>query len=159
MTTPRSRLSWLALSVVLVLIPLSPAVFGTLLLRTHLRTTQKRFSSGELKGFTKSPTEHIITHLKHPFVVREVRGTILRAVGDKSPLAKVLFELRGPGDRQAIQSATTAPDGTFRITGVRPGKYLFKATTSGFQSIVGEVIVSSKAARGRTIRLHMRPGV
>lgn len=129
------------------------------LLGTFAGVTQKRFSSGELKGFTKSPTEHIITHLKHPLVVREVGGTILRAVGDKSPLANVLFELRGPGDHQTIQSATTAPDGTFRITSVRPGKYLFKATASGFQSIVGEVIVSPKAARGRSIRLQMRPGV
>lgn len=130
-----------------------------MLLSSYPTALQMRFSSGELKGFTKSPTEGVITHLKHPILVREVRGTISRAVGDKSPLNGALFELRGPGNRLAIQSAKTSSDGRFRISGVKPGRYLFKATALGFQSIVGVLVVSSKAHRGCAIELHMRPGV
>jgi hypothetical protein len=36
---------------------------------------------------------------------------------------------------------------------------MFKATVLGFQSLVGVVIVSPKAASDRNIKLHMRPGV
>jgi len=130
-----------------------------LLLGASLTWAQERFPSGELKGFTMSPTEGIIIHLEQPFVVQEVSGAILRSVGDGSPLEGVLFELRGPSSSVVIRTARTGTEGRFHLSQVPPGKYVFKATAPGFQSLVGIVLVSSKAASSQSIRLSMRPGV
>jgi hypothetical protein len=120
---------------------------------------QDRFQSGELKGFTRSPTEGIIVHLEQRFVVQGVSGTIIRAVGDESPLEGVLFELRGPGTSEDMRSATTGIDDRFQLEQIPRGKYIFKSTALGFQSIVGRIVVSPKAASSQVIRLSMRPGV
>ena len=50
----------------LLLFPLLASSFGW---------AQDHFESGELKGFTRSPEEHIINHLDDPFTVREVKGS------------------------------------------------------------------------------------
>ncbi len=120
---------------------------------------QDRYQSGELKGFTISRDEHIINHLDDPFTVREVKGTAFIAFEKKAPPEGVLFELRGPGDSETIRSTKTGRNGNFALRQIRPGKYLFKATSLGFQSMVGVVIVSPKAGRGDTIVLRMKPGV
>jgi len=130
-----------------------------LLFGSSLSWAQDRFESGDLAGFTKSPTEGIIVRLDQPFVLHRVGGLILRSAGDQSPLEGVLFELRGPGESTTIRSATTGLDGKFQLAHVPWGKYAFKATASGFQSIVGVVILTSKAAPTRRIKLSMRPGV
>jgi hypothetical protein len=130
-----------------------------LLLGTSRMWGQERFSGGELKGFTKSSTEGIVTHLEQPFSAREIRGVVFRMVGDKTPLEEVLFELRGPGTSEVIRSARTGADGKFHLGHVPPGKYLFKATALGFQSLVGVVIVSPKALSDQPIKLQMRPAV
>ena len=120
---------------------------------------QDRFQSGELKGFTMSPNENVIVHLAQPFVVSYVRGVAVRVVGDKSPLGGVLFEVRALTGSKVLMSAKTSVDGRFQIKGLPAGKYLFKATVMGFQSVVGEVVVSAKAGHSRTIKLEMLPGV
>jgi len=120
---------------------------------------QDRYQSGELKGFTISREEHIITHLDDPLTVREVKGTAFIANDEKAPLEGVLFELRGPGDSDTIRSTKTGRDGNFALRHIRPGKYLFKATSLGFQSLVGVVIVSPKAGRDQAILLRLKPGV
>jgi hypothetical protein len=130
-----------------------------LLFGASLIWAQKRFPSGELKGFTESPAEGVIIHLEQPFVVQEISGVVLRSVGDESPLEGVLFELRGPGNSAVIRSAKTGIDGNFNLSKVPQGKYTFKVTALGFQSIVGVIIVSSKAASSRIVKLSMRPGV
>lgn len=130
-----------------------------LLLGASMIWAQERFPSGELEGFTKSATEGIIIHLDQPLVVHGVSGIVRRSVGDESPLEGVLFELRGPGSSLVIRSARTGTDGKFHLGRVPPGKYVFKATASGFQSIVGVAFVSSKAAPSHSIQLSMRSGV
>jgi hypothetical protein len=134
------------------------AVFFLLLGVASIRA-QERFPSGELEGFRKSATEGTIVHLQKPFVVRAVNGVIIRSVGDESPVEGALFELRGPGSSVIIRSATTRSDGKFSLSRVRHGKYVFKVTAPGFQSVVGIVLVSSRAAAGQIINLSMRPGV
>jgi hypothetical protein len=52
---------------------------------------QQRFPSGEFKGFTKSPTEHVISGVDEPFTVSSVRGMIvLKGQGD--PLRDVTLK-------------------------------------------------------------------
>jgi hypothetical protein len=120
---------------------------------------QDRYDSGELQGFTKSPTEGIIKKLDEPFVVRSVSGTVIRSVGDESPLENALVELRGPGESKSIRAIKTDDKGRFHLGQLSPGKYVFKATSLGFQSVVGVVIVSPKASPGNVLNLRMTPGV
>lgn len=120
---------------------------------------QDRFQSGELKGFTRSPSEGEIVHLKQSFIVSYIRGVVVRAVGDKSPLEGVLFEVRALTGSDVLRSAKTGPDGRFQIKGLPAGKYLFKATALGFQSVVGKVVVSANGGHSRAIKLEMLPGV
>lgn len=82
---------------------------------------QDRFQSGEFKGFTKSPTEHIISRLDKPITTHSVRGRIIFAEKD-DPLNEVVFEIRGPGDSERIRTAKSDDDGRFNIAHVRVGK-------------------------------------
>jgi hypothetical protein len=120
---------------------------------------QDRYESGELKGFTLFPDEHIIDRLDDAITVREVRGTATIEMEPDSPMEGVLFELRGPGDSETIRSARTDSTGKFSLKHVRPGKYLFKASSQGYQSIVGILIVSARSGTEHSIALHMKPGV
>ncbi|MCL6566971.1 MAG: carboxypeptidase-like regulatory domain-containing protein [Acidobacteriia bacterium] len=119
---------------------------------------QERFQSGELKGFTKSPTEHIITRIDDPITVSSVRGLVVFS-GKDEPLKDVLFEIRGPGNQERIRAAKTGSDGRFKIGRVPEGIYTFKATRDGFQSVVGTLIVSKRTDRRQTIKIEMPLGV
>jgi hypothetical protein len=109
--------------------------------------------------FTKSPTEHIIVQLDEPFVVRSVEGIISEERGPGEPLSSVLFEIQGPGGSRAIERGTTDKSGRFKVAHVAAGTYKFKATLDGFQSVVGEITVTKKAARSNEIKIRMRVGV
>jgi hypothetical protein len=118
--------------------------------------TQERYTSGEfageLEGFIKPSSGGIIERVDEPFVVRRVEGTVVRGIGDGSPLENVTVELRGPG-------ASTSADGHFLLEDVAPGKYVFKITAVGFKSLLGVIIVSPEASQGHSIRLVMDAGV
>lgn len=118
---------------------------------------QQRFESGELKGFTRSSTEHIINELEEPFVVRSVEGQILDPAG--YPMPGALFEIRGPESSERIRAAKTGKGGRFRIGSAPEGTYRFKATFSGFQSVIGTVIVKRTAAKKNRIGLTLKFGV
>ena len=109
--------------------------------------------------FTKSPTEHIINRIDRPFVVRSLHGVISRSEGHREPLRNVLFEIEGPGAKQKIRRTTTDKHGRFEIGHVPAGNYAFKATLDGFQSVMGSITISKKAATRSEIRLKMRVGV
>jgi hypothetical protein len=130
-----------------------------LLMSSLLVWGQDRYQSGELKGFTISRGEHIIDHLDEAITVREVKGAATIALQDNSPLEGVQFELRGPGESGTIRSIKTDASGRFFLKNIHSGKYLFKATSLGFQSVVGVLIVSPQALREQTILLRMKPGV
>jgi hypothetical protein len=119
---------------------------------------QERFKSGEFKGFTKSPTEHIISRLDEPITVYSVRGKII-VKGNDDPLTEVVFEIRRPGSFERIRAAKSGHDGRFNIAHVPEGTYSFKATKDGFQSVVGTLIVSKKANRQKAIEIALPIGV
>ena len=119
---------------------------------------QDRFTSGEFKGFTKSPTESEIVLIKQPVTLRAVMGTVTRSVGDESPLEDALIELRDPNGSKVIRAAKTDRLGRFHVGGVSPGTYVFKATALGFLSVVGTVVVSSRAKKSSLLALHLEPG-
>ena len=125
------------------------------LMLATLCSAQERFESGWLKGFTKSPTEHIIVRLEKPFVVHAARGVVLDKNG--TAMHGVLIEVQDAAGR--IRQVKTDPKGRFTLYGLHQGRFRFKATMSGFQSVVGEIILSNKAPRADEIRVQMRPGV
>ncbi len=118
---------------------------------------QVRFVSGDMKGFTRSPTEHIINELDEVIQVQRVEGIVVLA-GEAEPIADVLFEIRGPGLSQSVKGVKTDQTGHFRLKHVASGSYRFKATLNGFQSVVGTIVVGKKG-RSQPIRIQLRFGV
>jgi hypothetical protein len=119
---------------------------------------QDRFQSGEFRGFTKSPTEHVISRLDEPITVFSVGGTVVFK-GKDDALRQVIFEIRGPGSSERIRAVKSNDDGRFKIAHVPDGTYVFKATKAGFQSVVGTLIVSKKSEHHKIIKIEMPIGV
>ena len=116
---------------------------------------QERFETGWLKGFTKSPTEHIIDEPDKPFTVRAVKGVVLDPSG--AEMEGVVVEIRdGAGQ---IRGTKTNRKGTFKLSGVPKGTYKFKVTMNGFQSVVGDIIISNKANKTDQMKIVMQLGV
>jgi len=112
----------------------------------------------DLSGFTKSATEHEIVVIEQPFVVRSVRGLIGFKNHPGEPLPEVLFEMIGPDNSREVRHGTSDRNGNFKIGHVPQGSYKFKATRSGFSSVVGTVQVSKTADRVNQIRIDMSIG-
>jgi hypothetical protein len=125
------------------------------LLLAMLCSAQERFESGWLKGFTKSPTEHIIDQPEKAFTVSTAKGVVLDPSG--AALRGVLVEVQDAAGR--IRAAKTDSNGRFELHGLRNGSYRFKVTFNGFQSVVGEIIVSRKARRSEEVTITMKFGV
>jgi|HubBroStandDraft_6_1064221.scaffolds.fasta_scaffold765336_1 Carboxypeptidase regulatory-like domain len=141
MISPRIKAVWLVIGMLVTIAP-SPA--------------QDTATVGD---FTKSPTEHIIIRLERPFVVRSVKGIILRGQGDQEPLPGVLIEIQGPGSDRKIRRAKTDEHGRFTIGHVAGGTYKFKTTLNGFQSVMGVITVSKQATKQDEIKIEVLVGV
>ena len=109
--------------------------------------------------FTQSPNEHFIDRQEQPFEVRVVQGVITRETESDGPLRDVVFEIRGSGTHGRVKRAVTDEHGRFKIGGVPDGTYEFKATLSGFQSIMGTIVVSKKKSKQDQIKIGMLLGV
>jgi hypothetical protein len=72
-------------------------------------------------------------------------------------LGGVLIEVQDKAGR--IRGAKTDANGRFELRGLLNGSYKFKVTLNGFQSVVGEIIVSRKAQRGEKVTITMKFGV
>ena len=122
-----------------------------------LAAAQEKATVGD---FTKSPTEHIINHMEQVFVVRSVKGVVMRGTrGSADPLRNVVFEIQGPGKNRKIRRTTTDENGRFRIGRVPVGNYKFKATLNGSQSVMGNISVSKDAPKTSEIKITMAVGV
>jgi hypothetical protein len=116
---------------------------------------QERFETGLLKGFTKSPTEHIIDEPDKPFTLRAVKGIVLDPTG--AAIEGVIVEIRDGTGR--IRGTKTDRKGMFKLSGVLEGTYKFKVTMNGFQSVVGNIVVSKKASNNDQMKTVMKLGV
>jgi Carboxypeptidase regulatory-like domain len=114
---------------------------------------EHRFQSGPYSGFTKLEQERVIVELPKPLHIREVSGTVLAAKSHE-PIGKTLFELRD--DRTGKVKATkTDGHGRFRLKHIKDGKYTFKATRKGYQSVVGVLILREKAPESQSLSIEM----
>lgn len=128
------------------------AVFAVLLLVSTC-IAEHRFRSGPYAGFTKLPQEQVIVELPKPLHIREVSGTVLAAKG-REPVRKALFELRDDATGK-VKATKTDGEGRFQIKHIKDGKYTFKATRSGYQSVVGVLIVREKAPESQPVSIEM----
>ena len=132
-------------------------VFLLLLTLAFGARAQERFETGELKGFTKSTTEHIIERLERIPAIRNVEGSV-RSNAPTKPLEGVLIEIRGPGTSEKIRSTVSTRQGRFRLGRVPHGDYTMKVTLNGFRSVVGAISVRRSAEERKPLRIDMLRG-
>ena len=101
------------------------AIAGVL---TQVCLAQSRFDDGEFKGFTKSPTEHIINRYERLVEMRSFAGTVVDPSG--APIGGVVVEVRGPGSHETITGAVTDSKGRFRIGRLRKGNTRSKSLSA-----------------------------
>jgi carboxypeptidase family protein len=128
------------------------AILAVLLL-VSICIAEHRFQSGPYTGFTKLGQERVIVELPKPLHVREVSGTVL-ASKSREPVRKALFELRDDATGK-VKATKTDGEGRFQIKHIKDGKYTFKATRTGYQSVVGVLIVREKAPESQPLSIEM----
>lgn len=114
---------------------------------------QRRFDSGPYKGFVKEEPTLNDNEIAQPFEVRVISGSLTFG---GHPLADAFFEVRD--DTGHVFTTKTDEHGAFSIISAKSGHYDFKATKNGFESVVGTVIVSSRAPRKNRIRVQLSIG-
>ena len=121
---------------------------------------QDRFGDehgGRLKGFTKSPTEHIMNEFDGLPEVRTVHGRIADSSG--AGLPEAVFEIRIENPDAKVRGVVTKPDGRFEMRSVPEGIYVFKVTRNGFQSVFGRLKVTRKAPSANLLSFELQVGV
>jgi hypothetical protein len=118
---------------------------------------QDRFGeeNPRLRGFAKSPTEHVMNEYPDAIVVRSLRGRITEAAAHDG-VPDALVEIKLTSGR--VRGVRTDRSGAFRLGGVPDGEYLFKVTRDGFQSVFGRLRVSTSAPRKSEIRVELKQG-
>lgn len=119
----------------------------------------QRFREGDLAGFFESPLEHIIEEMPTEIEVRNVAGAVRSFAGDWPGAAIVVFEVRGPEPSSSVRSTLTDRSGRFSISHVRPGRYRFKVTSPGWQSVMGTIVVAERADPRKRIEIVLPLGV
>jgi hypothetical protein len=117
-----------------------------------------RFSEGTLAGFFRSPNEHIINDVP-PTTVSRIKGVVHSEAGPWPSAAIVVVEVRGPEPATSIRGIRLKQNGEFDFALLPPGRYLFKATSDGWQSATGTIVVSSTARDIQSIEITLALGV
>ena len=109
-----------------------------------------------IEGFTLAPSEHIVDEIEQPIIVRAVKGKLTNRQGGwpKDWPFPILFEIRKIGEA-AIIRARADDDGNFEIPAVPEGRYCFKATVEGWQSVMGIIKVDRRASPKKSIYIVM----
>lgn len=127
-------------------------LFVIALAATH-SLAQQRYDSGPFKGFLKEEPTLNVKELPRSFEVRAIRGALI--FGEHA-LPEAFFEVRDANGH--VFTAKTDEHGAFTFPDARAGRYDFKATKNGFESVVGTVIVSDSAPKKNRIRVQLSLG-
>ena len=112
-----------------------------------------------IDGFTKSPSEHAIVELEAALRVRFVEGVITSQSGGWPEGTFVTLELRPTRGPRKLRQVQADGRGFFKMPDVPPGEYCFKATTDGWQSVVGVIVVTKSADPAARVSFEMPLGV
>jgi len=111
-----------------------------------------------LRGFTKSPTEHIINERRGVISVRVAQGRITEAAS-KTGVPGAVVEVRQADRDGKVQNATSDEHGRFRLRKLSEGEYIFKVTRDGFQSVFGRLRVSKHAPSEARFDIELKQGI
>ena len=131
----------------------APAVLLMLVLVAANSLAQMRYNSGPFKGFLKEEPTLNAKEIPRPFEVRAIRGTLI--FGDH-PLPEAFFEVRDAAGQ--VFTAKTDEHGAFTLPDAKSGRYDFKVSKNGFESVVGKVVVSHNAPQKNRIRIQLSLG-
>jgi TonB family protein len=107
-------------------------------------------------GFTLRPATPEEVKQAPPVPVDSLRGTV-RAADVDMPLAGATVDVEGEHGEKATVS--TGADGTWRFTGLAPGKYKVTVTASGFETLRSEEEVVEKTVAEIVYRLKTQSDV
>lgn len=116
----------------------------------------KPVAACDIGAFRSRPYEYQTVVLTTPRDVRSFKGQVTDRSDTGLPGAVV--EIRLQEDPRWYAETTTDEDGAFEVPRVPAGRYCFKVSRMGFESIVGTVGVSDKAPKGERLRLSMNLG-
>lgn len=96
-----------------------------------------------------------------PFVVRELRGRFVLEHDESGAAWSVgetayAFELHGADG--FTMNVPVAPDGSFAVASLRPGRYCFRTGSSFFSGYSGTIVIDPHAPADATIRLDVKLG-
>ncbi len=74
----------------------------------------------------------------------EIRGKVIDAKSEV-PVARASVSVRAKGGTAIVTGAIASDDGSFRLTGLRPGVYAVRAAYIGFAPVVQEVAITPAA--------------
>jgi hypothetical protein len=112
-----------------------------------------------LERFTQSEDEHIINQIQQPFRVRKIKGRITSETGDWPEGIQILISIRSIDRYSKVIKSFADKNGFFEIENLKKGKYCFKVTVNGWQSVVGTVIFTKDVDPNYEINVQMQLGV
>lgn len=93
-------------------------------------------------------SSHMTSSIHVPFVLAELRGRFFPIFTDASSAwldpADYRFQVNGPNGYSLL--VPVAPDGTFHVRGLRPGRYCFHTASQYYQGYDGVIVIDSEAA-------------
>ena len=102
---------------------------------------------------------HMTSTIHEPFVIAELRGRFFPIFTDASfpwiDPADYRFQVNGPNGYSLL--VPVAPDGTFHVRGLRPGRYCFHTSSQYFQGYDGVIVIDSEAT-GATMVVNVDIG-
>ena len=102
----------------------------------------------------------IIHELADAIVVRSAKGEVrIQSSLRDDPLGGATVEIFGPNKSEEKHSVETDLHGLFNIKGLPEGAYSFHVGKSGFNSVVGRLIISKRASPQKNIRIELSFGV
>jgi hypothetical protein len=133
---------------------------GALLIMSVLGFAQNRFGpeNAILRGFTISPTEHIMNELPDVVVLRVIKGRVM-AEADQTAMPDVLVEVRKKDSAAKVLGFWSDEKGEFHFRRLPEGDYIFKVTYNGFQSVFGRLHISKRAPAETKFDIELKPGV
>ncbi len=102
----------------------------------------------------------IIHELAEPVVVRSLEGDVrISSTRSDDPLRGATVEVFGPNGSTIKHSAETDARGRFKIKGLKAGTYSFHVWASGFNSVVGRLVISKHTDHGNKFHVELTFGV
>jgi len=112
-----------------------------------------------LEGFTLAIDEHIIDQIEQPIIVRRIGGKITNDQSGWPKKLTILLEIRDARKDVKVHKVYADENGNFIMKNIPEGRYCFKATVMGWQSLMGIIIVDKKADPKSEIVIKMQLGV